>query len=74
MIATLVLGCIVPPLLIVGGLLGCVLIVKLLILVLGNKATDKNGLLICTKKDQENILSSIAKYKENVKALEENHE
>ena len=70
MLGTFVVGCVFPPLLIVGGLLGCVLIVMLLIHVLGNQAKDKEGRMICTKKNQELILSSIAKYYQNAAILQ----
>jgi hypothetical protein len=55
------------------GLLACVMIVMLLIHVLGNKARDKQGRPICTKKNQKLILDSIAKYKQNMAELEEDH-
>jgi hypothetical protein len=41
--------------------------------VLGNKAKDKEGRLICTKRDQKLILDSIAKYKRNIAELEIDH-
>ena len=69
MLGAFIVGCVFTPLLILGGLLGCVLIVMTLMQVLGNKVTDKQGLLICTQKDQQLILESIAKYQRNVAEL-----
>ena len=69
MVGTFVASLVLPVLLIPAGLLGCVFIVMTLIHVLGNHATDKEGRLICTQKDQKLILDSIAKYKQNVETL-----
>lgn len=69
MLGTLVASLVLPILLIPAGLLGCVLIVMTLIHVLGNHATDKEGRMICTLKDQNLILDSIATYKKNVATL-----
>ena len=69
MLSAMGVSLIFPPLVFVGGLLGCVLIVMLLIHVLGNNAKDKDGNLICTQKNQKLITESIAKYKKNTEEL-----
>lgn len=74
----IMLGCfltsfVLPVLLIPAGLLGCVLIVLTLFHVFGNNAKDKEGRLICTKKNQKLILDSIAAYKKNLAELEAEH-
>lgn len=69
MLGSMAVSLVLPFLLIPAGLLGCVLIVMTLIHVLGNHATDKEGRMICTKKDQKLILDSIAKYKSNTATL-----
>jgi len=73
MLASLVIGCILPVLIIPAGLLGCVLIVMTLIHVLGNHAKDKEGRMICTTKNQKLILDSIATYKKNLAELKADH-
>jgi len=70
MLGFFVLSLILQFLLIPAGLLGCVFIVMTLIHVLGNKARDKQGRLICTKRDQKLILENIARYKKNTAELE----
>lgn len=69
MLGLFLVSFLLPVLLIPSGLLGCVLIVMTLIHVLGNKARDKEGRLICTKRSQKRILESIARYKKNVAEL-----
>ena len=70
MIACMVVSCIVLPLVVAGGLLGCVLIVKLLLELAKDKLTDKNGRTICTRKRQALIRNNIATYKKNLAELE----
>lgn len=73
MLGFFVVGCVLQFLLIPAGLLGCVFIVMTLIHVLGNKAKDKEGRLICTKRDQKLITESIAMYKKIMAELEADH-
>lgn len=74
MLGAFVVSFALPVLLIPAGLLGCVFIVMTLIHVLGNKAKDKEGRLICTERNQKLILESIAKYKQNMAELEAERE